>query len=585
MPNWDDPGARDVFANSKAYQDNYCRFHPSAETLVGVTDNKTQQIEERLNISKWLSEVVPHAVHRTNNYNGFKPWLSVGRVGGSKGILEGISRIDIFWRNDNYWIQFPTPDDETKDLKEKFQNTFDQTEINEKPAWKLNLSNNDQKEKLAEILTKLEVLIFKNELNENAKKYLDSNHILGQKILMPSARKNELSHTNKKEGQDQPELPLVQYLMNTQNIILYGPPGTGKTFATVGLALYCSGLENDDVQEYAENCLTGGYSSPPGNSEAWNQWLNEFEQLRKQGRIEFTTFHQNYAYEDFVEGIRAQTNAGGVSYATEPGIFKKIAYRALYAWLKGDGQPCPIGAEEEQLARKAVLQWLTDGTRNPEWGPEPSDAVAPPYILIIDEINRGNMARILGELITLLEDSKRARHQKELGHQPLKATLPYTREPFIVPPNLYIIGTMNTADRSLIGLDVALRRRFQFVELPPRPEALATTHDGVDLNAFLTALNKRIVRQLDADHLIGHAFFVGVKTTDELKNVMIQKVIPLLREYFHDRPDALQIVLRIDANRNFAKFDGRDTSLRFVHVDSDELSNSEAYAIFAAFAE
>jgi 5-methylcytosine-specific restriction protein B len=190
------------------------------------------------------------------------------------------------------------------------------------------------------------------------------------------------------------------------------------------------------------------------------------------------------------------------------------------------------------------------------------------------------MARILGELITLLEDSKRARHKPALGDQPLKATLPYTRESFIVPPNLHIIGTMNTADRSLTGLDVALRRRFHFVELPPRPEALSRQVGGVDLQRFLRVLNDRIESHLDADHSIGHALFNRVESIGQIQDAMIQKVIPLLREYFHDRPEALKAVLEVQGGDNFLQFTGQGRSLRFTGVNQEALGRPDTYRLF-----
>ncbi len=190
-------------------------------------------------------------------------------------------------------------------------------------------------------------------------------------------------------------------------------------------------------------------------------------------------------------------------------------------------------------------------------------------------------------MITLLEESKRARRQGDiaLGHQPLKVTLPYTRMPFIVPPNLYIIGTMNTADRSLIGLDVALRRRFNFVELPPRPEALPLNAGGVNLRKFLATLNNRVETRLDADHLIGHAFFAGLTTINQVRDAMVQKVIPLLREYFYDRPEALRYVLSIDGDINFAKFKAHGRNIKFDGVENSNLNKSDNYETYSDYIE
>ena len=222
-------------------------------------------------------------------------------------------------------------------------------------------------------------------------------------------------------------------------------------------------------------------------------------------RYAFTTFHQSFSYEDFIEGIKpmmGEDMAGDLAYEIQPGIFRQIALRA-----KND----------------------------------PTN----PYALFIDEINRGNVASIFGELITLLEDDKRLGEERELT-----AVLPYSRDVFGVPSNLYVVGTMNTADRSVEALDTALRRRFTFVECAPEPGLLSSEQPNdlkVDLEKLLTTINARIERLLDSDHCIGHSYFMGLSLANDpflaLRQVFANKVLPLLQEYFYGDPGRIGMVL------------------------------------------
>lgn len=180
---------------------------------------------------------------------------------------------------------------------------------------------------------------------------------------------------------------------------------------------------------------------------------------------------------------------------------------------------------------------------------QPATAQVPDArVLIIDEINRGNISRIFGELITLIEPSKRAGAAEALA-----VTLPYSKQEFSVPANLYLIGTMNTADRSLAGLDLALRRRFTFREMPPKTDLLRnTTVEGVNVGALLWHMNRRISVLLDADHCIGHAYFMPLQTDNRLSvlaNIFRQNILPLLQEYFFEDWERIRWVLN-DQNKD-----------------------------------
>jgi 5-methylcytosine-specific restriction protein B len=184
------------------------------------------------------------------------------------------------------------------------------------------------------------------------------------------------------------------------------------------------------------------------------------------------------------------------------------------------------------------------------------------FVLIIDEINRGNISQIFGELITLIEKDKRAG-----GDESLSVTLPYSKESFSVPSNLYIIGTMNTADRSVEALDTALRRRFDFIEMAPKPEKLDGSEiDGINLRKLLETINGRIELLLDTDHLIGHSYFMNMDGAAGLQNAFQNKIIPLLQEYFYGDYGKIGLVIGEkffdDKKRKFefSKFpyDGKD---------------------------
>ncbi len=228
-------------------------------------------------------------------------------------------------------------------------------------------------------------------------------------------------------------------------------------------------------------------------------------------RYEFVTFHQSYAYEDFVEGIRPQVGSEGMlSYEVKPGLFRRLCSRA-----KADP--------------------------------------AHRYALFIDEINRANIGKVFGELITLLEPDKRATYDAE-GRlaSGLEVTLPYSEEVFGVPANLDVYGTMNTADRSIALLDLALRRRFQFEELMPTPAAIPGTSDGkipdgaggeINLVQLLEVMNRRLAYLLHRDQTIGHAYFMKIRDFASLQRVLAREIVPLLQEYFYEDWDRIRLVL------------------------------------------
>lgn len=231
---------------------------------------------------------------------------------------------------------------------------------------------------------------------------------------------------------------------------------------------------------------------------------------------DFVTFHPAFSYEEFVEGIRPETMGNQVLYRVRKGLF----YRACQNALQKAGYP-------------TMADCLNDSAGNRQR----KLAQAPPHFLIIDEINRANIASVLGELITLLETTKRLGQPDEVW-----LTLPYSQERFGIPGNLYVVGTMNTADRSIALLDLALRRRFSFREVLPNPALLAPI-DGIDMTALLRVINERIEYLYDRDHQIGHAYLMGIETVTELCAVFRDSIIPLLQEYFYGDWRKIQWVL------------------------------------------
>lgn len=422
------------------------------------------------------------------------------------------------------------------------------------------------------------------------------------------------------------------------NTILYGPPGTGKTYNTVNYAVaICENKNIEDVQ-----------------SEEYEKVLHRYNELKKEGRIAFTTFHQSFGYEEFIEGIspiifedNSDDCSGNIEYKIKSGIFKSFCEETEKITIKNDKfsinkdatiwkvtvgskvqNDCFVnnyirigfgindkGAKEfvNQINEGDIII-TTDGNRknirgiaiatsdeaykleNTEsdsttrdvmwlvrdinddvtilngnkWLQRKTVSRLPnmnikdlmefaikknvelkethieknngSYVFIIDEINRGNISKIFGELITLIEDTKRKGMTEEMS-----TILPYSGSLFSVPSNVYILGTMNTADRSIALMDTALRRRFQFVEMMPDTNILKNiTVEGVEIAPILEKINERITFLYDREHTIGHAFFIKLIDSPDINtlgSIFEKSIIPLLQEYFYEDYQKIQLIL------------------------------------------
>lgn len=307
------------------------------------------------------------------------------------------------------------------------------------------------------------------------------NDILGIENMSKENKSQDLSGNESKGIVSEEIKRAAQLLENSGQIVLQGAPGCGKTYITTELAVYlCDG-------------------SVPSTRE---QLKKRYKELQAEGRISFTTFHQSLDYEEFVEGLKPDTdslNDKDMRFVVKPGIFKRICMAAS----------------------------ATNG-----------DDANKPYVLIIDEINRANVSKVLGELITLLEKSKRLG-----GDDEFTVTLPYSGEKFGVPDNLYIISTMNTADRSLGYIDYAVRRRFAFMTLESQSDVIRDYyHNEGELMekeiSLFTSVRDLIKDNLNSDFdlkdiMIGHSYFLA-KSGNEYKLNLEYKIRPLLEEYLRD---------------------------------------------------
>jgi 5-methylcytosine-specific restriction protein B len=249
------------------------------------------------------------------------------------------------------------------------------------------------------------------------------------------------------------------------------------------------------------------------------------------------TFHPSYSYEDFVEGIRPVLlgAAGGAPFECRDGLFKQMSVEALFSSLeRAPGAPTEPAASNYAARSCAVQRYLAENDKS-GWRLVPVGR-RPAYVMVIDEINRANISKVLGELITLLEPDKR--HGADHA---LTVTLPYSGDRFAVPSNLHLLGTMNTADKSIALLDVALRRRFSFVEVGP--DFTCCDSLPADLRQCLDAINHRIELRKDREHRIGHAYFMDVTDEADFDDVFRTQVVPLLQEYFFHDMEGARFVL------------------------------------------
>jgi len=372
-------------------------------------------------------------------------------------------------------------------------------------------------------------------------------------------------------------LVIKEIIENKKQIIIQGAPGTGKTYISSEIAL---SIINDEVKNYSSR----------------KYLMDDYKKAIKDGLINFTTFHQSMDYEEFIEGLRPTPENGNIAYEVEDGIFKRMcnkakvksennfegAYNQLIKQITEanneilviktkTGKDFGISVnrngnlnlhtgnkqtKQGTLTKDNILKQLSginifEGWESYFWGvinhlkeihnfKENTSDKEKKYVLIIDEINRGNVSKIFGELITLLENDKRLNAENEII-----VTLPYSKEEFGVPSNLYIIATMNTADRSVGHIDYAVRRRFAFITLQSEKEKIENFYSfnslPIELSTQAVSLFDKVYKIMDKisldfskdDLMIGHSYFMA-KSKDELQMKLDYEIKPLLIEYVKD---------------------------------------------------
>ena len=599
---------------------------PYYEHVLGIKDEEwwpsKEEYDPGLTVEQWIDILNDKEITTDNNLRMFAEWLDYGKPAACSEIADYYGETKNFFNAGSSSLARRIVD------KGKCQAPPDRD--NENARWwpVIYVGRDAEKHEKGSYIWKL---------RDEVKQALEQ-------VELPDVKENIKMNTDKKFG---------------LNTILYGPPGTGKTYNTVRIAVsICEPELNVDEMEYSDV-------------------LEKYRELKKDGRIEFTTFHQSYGYEEFIEGIKpimvsesGKTNSKDVQYDVMPGVFKIFCENAKKVTISDEGSDvektnpkvwCLLldGTGESKLKTYCFendeirIGWSklperityetpidTDATRNMltnfqddmeigdivviqkafdridaigiitgdyEFDTAPLNGDWPrkrsvkwmakeidedlyelngnkhlgrytiyplgrikaddlikianknhqgeeivveqetkPYVFIIDEINRGNISKIFGELITLIETTKRAG-----ADEAMETTLPYSGDPFSVPNNVYILGTMNTADRSIALMDTALRRRFDFEEMMPDPrviEGITVSADGetLDVAQMLKTINRRIEYLYDREHTIGHAFFTKLKYNNSMEclaEIFKDNVVPLLQEYFYEDYEKIQLVL------------------------------------------